>query len=235
MKNNNHGTGTAQKIENRTFDEIAIGETASLSRTLSKEDIELFAAMSGDVNPAHMDEDYAKDDIFHGVIAHGMWGGALVSTVLGTLLPGPGTIYLGQDLRFRRPVRIGDTVTVSVTAKEKRPEKKIVIFDCHCVNQDGKDVISGTAEVIAPAEKVSRDRIEAPEFVLQNHDRYQQLARGRNGGGASLQRGGPAGGGGSRRSGVDRSDAGRPGKQDPRPGRCGGARSDALSSCRRAA
>jgi phosphate acetyltransferase len=175
MKNKNHNAGTAQKIENRTFDEIAVGETASLSRTLSKEDIELFAAMSGDVNPAHMDEGYAKDDIFHGVIAHGMWGGALVSTVLGTLLPGPGTIYLGQDLRFRRPVRIGDTVTVSVTAKEKRPEKKIVIFDCHCINQDGKDVISGTAEVIAPAEKVSRDRVEAPEFVLQNHDRYQQL------------------------------------------------------------
>lgn len=175
MKTKNHGAGTAQKIENRTYDEITIGETASLSRTLSKEDIELFAAMSGDVNPAHMDEDYAKDDIFHGVIAHGMWGGALVSTVLGTLLPGPGTIYLGQDLRFRRPVRIGDTITVSVTAQEKKPEKKIVLFDCHCVNQDGKDVITGTAEVIAPVEKISRLRVEAPEVLLHNHDRYQQL------------------------------------------------------------
>ena len=101
-------------IENRTFDEIAIGESASLSRTLSKDDIALFAVMSGDVNPAHLDQPYAEHSMFHHIIAHGMWGGALISAVLGTRLPGPGTIYLGQDLRFRKPVGLGDTVTVTV-------------------------------------------------------------------------------------------------------------------------
>ena len=93
-------------IENRTFDEIAVGESASISRTLTKDDIALFAVVSGDVNPAHLDESYAASDMFHRIIAHGMWGGALVSAVLGTRLPGPGTIYLGQDLHFRKPVSI---------------------------------------------------------------------------------------------------------------------------------
>jgi phosphotransacetylase/acyl dehydratase len=162
-------------IENRTFDEIAIGESASLTRTLSKDDIALFAVMSGDVNPAHLDESYAATDMFHRIIGHGMWGGALVSAVLGTRLPGPGTIYLGQDFRFRKPVGLGDTITVTVTAKEKRPEKRLVIFDCRCVNQKGEDVITGTATVIAPAEKIRRPRVELPEVRLRRHDRYAEL------------------------------------------------------------
>ena len=91
-------------IENRTFDEFQIGESASLARTLTNKDIELFAIMSGDVNPAHVDAEFAKSDMFHKIVAHGMWGGALISTVLGTELPGPGTIYLGQTLRFLQPV-----------------------------------------------------------------------------------------------------------------------------------
>ena len=103
-------------IENHTFDEIALGASATLARTLSREDIELFAVMSGDVNPAHVDEDYAHSDLFHELIAHGMWGASLISTLLGTKLPGPGTIYLEQTLRFRHPVMIGDTITVSVVA-----------------------------------------------------------------------------------------------------------------------
>src|SRR5271165_2696928 len=92
-------------IENRTFDEIAIGDSASLVRTLSKDDIALFAVMSGDVNPAHLDEQYAEASLFHRIIGHGMWGGALVSAVLGTRLPGPGTIYLGQEAGCRAPRR----------------------------------------------------------------------------------------------------------------------------------
>src|SRR5215469_4994394 len=103
-----------ESIENRTFDEILVGESASLKRTLSKEDIELFAIMSGDVNPAHVDEEYARSDMFHKIIAHGMWGAALISTLLGTKLPGPGTIYLEQTLRFHHPVVVGDTVTVTI-------------------------------------------------------------------------------------------------------------------------
>src|SRR5919197_6550471 len=104
----------AEFIENRTYDEIRVGESAGITRTLSKADIELFAVMSGDVNPAHLDAQYAREDIFHRLVAHGMWGGALISTVLGTKLPGPGTIYLSQSLDFRAPVGVGDTVTVSV-------------------------------------------------------------------------------------------------------------------------
>src|SRR5262245_11200307 len=98
-------------IENQTFDEIVIGATASLTRTLTWDDIRLFAVMSGDVNPAHVDAEFAESDFFHKIIAHGMWGASLISTLLGTKLPGPGTIYLGQTLRFKRPVILGDTVT----------------------------------------------------------------------------------------------------------------------------
>jgi ABC-2 type transport system permease protein len=109
-------------IENRTFDEIQVGDSASLVRTLTPQDVKLFAVMSGDVNPAHVDEEYARSDMFHKIIAHGMWGGALISTLLGTRLPGPGAIYLGQTLKFLRPVALGDTVTVTVTVAGKDPE-----------------------------------------------------------------------------------------------------------------
>ncbi|HCF78866.1 MAG TPA: enoyl-CoA hydratase, partial [Glaciecola sp.] len=101
-------------IENKTFAEIAVGDSAELVRVLQPKDIELFAVMSGDINPAHVDLEYAQSDIFHKVIAHGMWGGALISAVLGTQLPGPGTIYLHQSLDFIRPVGIGDKVIVKV-------------------------------------------------------------------------------------------------------------------------
>src|ERR1700745_3251462 len=125
-------------IENRTFDEIQLDESASLKRTLSKEDIELFAIMSGDVNPAHVDEEYARSDMFHKIIAHGRWGAALISTLLGTKLPGPGTIYLEQTLRFHHPVVVGDTVTVTITAREKHVEHHQITFDCACTNQRGE-------------------------------------------------------------------------------------------------
>lgn len=163
-------------IENRTFDEIAVGDTASLSRTLTRADIELFAVMSGDVNPAHLDEEYARSDMFHKIIAHGMWGGALISTLLGTHLPGPGAIYLSQTLRFRRPVVLGDTVTVSVKAIAKDIEKHRITFACICVNQRGEEVISGSAEVIAPIEKVKRPRVALPEVHLHDHGvRFRQV------------------------------------------------------------
>ncbi len=165
-----------QYIENKTFDEIKVGDSAELTRTLGRQDIELFAVMSGDVNPAHVDEEYAKSDIFHEVIAHGMWGGALISAVLGTELPGPGTIYLNQSLSFRRPVGLGDTVTVRVSVKEKKPQKKRLIFDCLCLNQDGETVIKGEADVIAPTEKVRRPRAVLPEVHLHERGaRYKEL------------------------------------------------------------
>lgn len=154
-------------IENRTFDEIKIGDSAHIERQLTLKDIELFAIMSGDVNPAHVDAEYAKDDRFHQIIAQGMWGAALISTVLGTLLPGPGTIYLDQTLRFSEPVVPGDTIRIIVTVKNKKPEHQIVELECNCLNQNNKVVISGLATVMAPTLKVKRERIELPKAILK--------------------------------------------------------------------
>lgn len=162
------GAPTSERlIENRTFDELEIGESAAFERTLSWEDIELFAVMSGDVNPAHVDEEYARSDRFHHIVGHGMWGAALISTLLGTRLPGPGTIYLEQTLRFRHPVTIGDTITASVTVAAKDPERHRVVLECRCANQFGETVIDGTARVLAPTEKVRRPRFALPEVSLR--------------------------------------------------------------------
>ncbi len=169
-------------VENRTFDEIKPGDTTSLVRTLSKEDIDLFAVMSGDVNPTHVDEVFASSDLYHRVIAHGMWGAVLISTLLGTKLPGPGTIYLGQTLSFHLPVMVGDTITVTVTVTNKDAERHSVNFDCTCTNQRGEVVISGNAEVIAPTTKVKRPRAMLPEVHMHEHGllymRLIELAEG---------------------------------------------------------
>ena len=100
-------------IENRTYAEIKVGDSATITRRLKPADIQLFAIMSGDVNPAHVDPEYAKSSMFPEAITHGMWGGALISTVLGTQFPGLGTIYIDQILHFSRPVGLGDTITVT--------------------------------------------------------------------------------------------------------------------------
>lgn len=162
-------------IENRTFDEIEVGDSATLRRRLTLRDIKLFAVMSGDVNPAHVDEDYARSSRFHEVIAHGLWGGALISTVLGTELPGPGTIYLSQSLQFQRPVGLGDLVTVTVTVKARDEERHRLVFDCRCTNQEGETVIGGTAEVLAPTEKVRRPRWVLPEVHLHERTHLHRL------------------------------------------------------------
>ncbi len=168
-------SNTMRFIENQTFDEMSVGDSAELTRTLKTEDIELFAVMSGDVNPAHVDPDYAKTDMFHGVIAHGMWGGALISAVLGTELPGPGTIFLNQSLKFMAPVGLGDTITVRVEVSEKTEKGKRVKLACSCINQHGKTVIEGIADVIAPDEKVRRPRIVLP--VVHLHVQGAQYAK----------------------------------------------------------
>ncbi|WP_146346924.1 bifunctional enoyl-CoA hydratase/phosphate acetyltransferase [Falsiphaeobacter marinintestinus] len=167
-----------QFIENRTFDELKVGDSAELTRTLKTEDIELFAVMSGDVNPAHVDPEFAQSDMFHKVIAHGMWGGALISAVLGTELPGPGTIYLNQNFSFRHAVGLGDTVTVRVTVAEKKPEHQHVVLDCSCINQSGETVIEGQALVIAPSVKVRRPRVVLPEVHLHERGaRFEALMK----------------------------------------------------------
>lgn len=164
-------------IENKIFDEIKIGDSAQLQHVLCQKDIDLFTIMSGDVNPAHVDVEFAKTDMFHGIIAPGMWGASLISTILGTLLPGPGTIYLNQSLKFSHPIFLGDLITVIVTALSKDTNKHIVEFECKCLNQENKIVISGLASVIAPQQKIKRKRIIMPEIELHNTEGkfYKQL------------------------------------------------------------
>jgi phosphotransacetylase/acyl dehydratase len=169
-------------IENRTFDELTIGESASLSHTVTQRDIDLFATVTGDVNPAHVDPAYAATDMFHRIVIQGMWGAGLISATLGTKLPGPGTIYLGQDLRFVHPVSIGDTITATVTVLEKKPGKADVVLDCICTNQDGKAVITGRAFTRAPTEKIRIKRVTLPEVRVGRHDRtVAMLARAADG------------------------------------------------------
>lgn len=162
-------------LENVTFDELTVGQQACLNKQLTQKDINLFAAVSGDINPAHMDPDYAKSDIFQGIIGHGMWSASLISTLLGTILPGPGTIYLEQDIQFKKPVRIDDTITVSVIVREKKEGKPIVIFDCKGVNQLGDTVMVGLATVLAPTKKVCAPKMNIPEVEIRSHDRLQSI------------------------------------------------------------
>lgn len=166
---------SGEMIENRTFDELKPGDSASLVHVVTKRDIELFAIVSGDVNPAHLDPVYARTDIFHRIIAHGMLGAGLISSVLGTRLPGPGTIYLHQSLHFLKPIDIGDTVTVTVNVKKLQPENHDVTLDCQVVNQRGETAISGDAVVRAPLEKVSRPEVELPDVRLSRHQRLHDL------------------------------------------------------------
>lgn len=162
-------------IENVTFDEIKVGQSANLTRMLTKEDISLFAVVSGDVNPTHLDENFATDSHLPGIAGHAMWSGALISTLLGTALPGPGTIYLEQDLKFRHPVRVGDSVTATVTVKSKHEGKPVVDIACQCINQDGEIVAIGDAVVIAPTTKIRQLRPTLPEVEMYTQDRYQKI------------------------------------------------------------
>ncbi len=125
----------------------AIGTRAALTRTITEDDILLFALVSGDHNPIHLDAEYAERSLFGKRIAHGFLIGSLISAVLGNELPGPGTIYLGQTLKFLAPIHIGDTVTVTVKVVEIREDKRIITLHTECTNQHGTAVLSGEATV----------------------------------------------------------------------------------------
>lgn len=129
------------------IEDLNEGMEASFSKTVTEADIVLFAGVSGDTNPVHIDEEAAKKSVFEGRIAHGMLTASYLSTVLGTRLPGPGCIYLSQSLRFKGPVRIGDTVTAIVRVKEIMASKKRVILETLCQVR-GKDVLDGEAIVM---------------------------------------------------------------------------------------
>ena len=142
-------------LENYPLQELSVGQTASYSKTLTQDDVILFAACSGDVNPVHLDKTYAATTVFGEPIGHGMWTGALVSAAIATRLPGPGSVYRSQSLSFKHPVKIGDTVTISLTITEIKERLRLVVLDCAAHNQEGKLIAKGEAEVIAPTEKLS--------------------------------------------------------------------------------
>lgn len=131
-----------------TIDEMSIGQSATFTKTITEADVTLFAGVSGDLNPVHINETFAKDTMFKGRIAHGMLCGSLVSAVLGMYLPGPGCILLKQEMKFLAPVYFNDTLTASCVLKEKNEEKNTVVFNCKVTNQAGVDVIVGEAKLM---------------------------------------------------------------------------------------
>lgn len=154
-------------LENRPITDIEVGQTATYSKTLTEQDVILFAACSGDVNPVHLDKAYAATTTFGEPIGHGMWTGALVSAAIATRLPGPGSVYRSQSLQFKHPVKIGDVVTVTLTVADIKERVKLVTLDCEAHNQEGKLIAKGVAEVIAPTEKLSIKAGDLPVINLQ--------------------------------------------------------------------
>ncbi len=138
------------QISNVTFDEIAIGDTTTYTRLITNREVEAFAAISGDHNPLHLDPEYAATTAFGECIAHGMLTGALISASIAMQLPGPGSVYLSQNIQFRSPVMLGDTLTVTLTVTDKHAKRPWVTLQCEVANQEGKAVAKGEAQVAAP-------------------------------------------------------------------------------------
>ncbi len=164
-----------ERLENRTFDELQVGDAVSMTRTLTWKDVELFAAASGDLNPTHLDEDYARKFAGGRITGHSLWSAALISALLGNELPGPGTVYVAQDLRFEGALLLGDSATVTVSVREKRPEDRSVILDCRSVNGRGETLMTGVARVLAPREKVSLPRPPAWDVSVDRHAKLERF------------------------------------------------------------
>ena len=162
-------------VRNRIFDEIAVGDRVSAQRTLTASDVQLFAVISGDDNPQQTDAGVGASSPLQGMFAHGMWGATLISGLLGTRLPGPGTIYMGQTLRFLAPVHVGDTLGIAVEVRARDPATRQLTLACTCRNQDGVVVIDGEATVIAPAERIVLPRATLPEVRLGDGDGVRRL------------------------------------------------------------
>ena len=145
----------------KTLGELKVGERGEFTKTISESDVYLYAGVTGDLNPAHINEEYAKKTFFKTRIVHGMLLGGLISAVLGNRLPGPGTIYLSQYFDFLAPVRIGDTITASVEVSEIMAAEKKVRVKTVCINQEGKKVLDGEAVVSPP----KAPKAEAPQIL----------------------------------------------------------------------
>ncbi len=134
----------------KSIDELKVGDSARISKTITETDINDFAKVTGDFNPVHLDQAYAEKTIFKGRIAHGLFSVGLFSTILGNILPGHGTIYLSQEVKFLAPVRIGDIITARVEVLELNAERNRVKFKTICTNQEGKVVVDGVAWGMPP-------------------------------------------------------------------------------------
>lgn len=148
------------QLTNTPYEALVVGQKATYSKTVGEKDIQLFAAMSGDRNPVHLDPEFAAGTIFKERIAHGMFSGALISAAVACTLPGPGTIYLGQTMKFTRPVKFGDTLTVQLEILEKLPKFRVRIAT-RVVNQRDEIVVDGEAEILAPR---SQQTVTLPEL-----------------------------------------------------------------------
>jgi 3-hydroxybutyryl-CoA dehydratase len=136
--------------QGKSIHELKVGDSAQVSKTITETDISDFARVTGDLNPLHLDQAYAEKTIFKGRIAHGLLSVGFLSSILGNILPGHGTIYLSQEVKFLAPVRIGDTITAKVEVMELIPEKNRVKFRTSCMNQEGNIVVDGTAWAMPP-------------------------------------------------------------------------------------
>jgi phosphotransacetylase/acyl dehydratase len=167
--------GKWNNMTNVTFEEIQAGASASLSRTLSQTDIELVALVSGDVDPFHIEGNGAAAVRPEARTTEAAGAGALIAAVLGTKLPGPGMKILRENLQFRGKIAVGDKLTATVTAKEKRAEGAEVAFACRCVNQAGEELVTGTVTVAAPTERVAYAEVVPPELAFRRGDAFAQL------------------------------------------------------------
>lgn len=154
-------------LENIPFDELEVGQSAEYVKSISADDIKLFAIISGDTNPLHLDEEYAKTTRFGRCIAHGSICAIIVSAAVATKLPGPGTIYAGQEMKFKKPVFPGDTLTARLELLEKKRKGNIVLIECVIKNQHGETVFTGVSTAIAPSEKVRVPAMTLPTVELR--------------------------------------------------------------------
>ena len=153
------------QVSNIPYDALQIGQQATLVKTVEERDVQLFAAASGDNNPVHLDADFAATTLFKERIAHGMFSGALISAAIACNLPGPGTIYLGQQLKFTRPVKLGDTLTVQLEVLEKLPKNRVRLAT-RVFNQNQEQVVDGEAEVLAPRSEQTLEMPELPNVTI---------------------------------------------------------------------
>ncbi|MCB0369524.1 MAG: bifunctional enoyl-CoA hydratase/phosphate acetyltransferase [Bdellovibrionales bacterium] len=162
-----------ETVENKTYDEIKIGDSASLKKVLTKSDIEFFAIITGNANPVHLNEDYAEKNLEnHKIVGHGAWIISLISNLLGNHIPGPGTVYVSQKSEFHHRVEVGDTLDLTITATEKKEEGHLVTFEVKAINQKDELVLTGRSIVRAPINKLIGPRVKLPEISVKTNVDY---------------------------------------------------------------